>query len=220
MTSVADAVRKPDRFFSRRLAYVDAIVPLALAIGVGVALAYAYRPFFVQAVLGSLPANVAPGVADALAARAFRFSGIGAAIVPLVQIGAAATLMFMILAVLSDTPPRFESLFVCVAWAALLLVGKDLARYGMLLAGGLESVRQITDLQPGVGLGFLVAEPRSLAHDSLEVINGFDLSYLVVVAGAASRSEGVRFRRALTAAALSWLLLHAVRIGFGALFYP
>jgi hypothetical protein len=81
-------------------------------------------------------------------------------------------------------------------------------------------VRQITDLQPGVGLGFLVAEARSLAHDTLEVINGFDLSYLVVLAGVASRSEGVRFRRALTAAALSWLLLHAVRIGFSALFYP
>jgi len=217
--SVFDVVVNPDRFFSRRLTYVDAVVPILLAAIVGIGLSYAYRPFFVEALLASLPGDVPPAALDSVVSKAFRFGGVGAAMTPIVQVGVTATLVFVMLAACGDTLPRFESLCVCAAWAALLLLGKDLARYGMLLSGGLESIGQITDLQPGVGLGFLIAEPRSVAHDALEAINGFDIGYVVVLAFAIGRSERVRFRDALGAATTAWLLLQAVRIGFGALFY-
>jgi hypothetical protein len=130
-----------------------------------------------------------------------------------------AALAFMFLAAWGDSLPRFESLCACVSWAALLITGKDLARYAMLLAGGLEAVRDITDLQPGVGLGFLWSVPNSLMHDLLETINGFDIGYIAALAFAISRSEAISIRSALAAAGISALLLHAVRIGFGVLFY-
>ena len=104
-------------------------------------------------------------------------------------------------------------------WAALLLAARDLARYGMLLAGGLDSIRQIADLQPGVGLGFLSSVHGSPAYHALETINGFDVGFLWLLSYAISRAECVRLRLAATAAVSSGLLLHAVRIGFGVLFY-
>jgi hypothetical protein len=219
MAVLPEVVRNPDRYFSRPLTYRDAIVPVALAIAVGVFLSYAYRPFFLAALLGSLPADAAPEAVSSLVTRALRFSAVGATVMPLAYIGAMAALAFVFLVACAGSLPKFESLFVCVSWAALLLAAKDLARYGMLLAGGLESVRKVADLQPGVGLGFLSSVHGSPIYHALETINGFDLGFLWLLSYAISRSESVGFRLAATASLASGLLLHGVRIGFGVLFY-
>jgi len=218
MASLLDVTRNPDRYFSRRLTYHDAVVPVMIAISVGVFLSYAYRPFLAAALFGSLPADATPEAVDSLVTRVLRFSAIGATIVPLAHIGATAALAFVFLVAFGGSLPKFESLCVCVSWAALLLTGKDLARYGMLLASGLESVRQLADLQPGVGLGFLWSVHGSPMYSLLETINGFDVGYLWVLAFAISRSESIGFRSAIAATLASGVLLHAVRIGFGVLF--
>ena len=219
MASLCDVARNPGRYFSRRLTYYDAVVPVIIAISVGIFLSYAYRPFFAAALFGSLPADAAPAAVDVLVTKVLRFSAIGATIVPLAYIGATAALTFVFLVALCGSLPKFESLCVCVAWAALLLTGKDLARYGMLLASGLESVRGIADLQPGVGLGFLWSVHGSPMYDLLETINGFDVGYLFALAFAISRSESIEWRSAIGATLGSALLLHGVRIGFGVLFH-
>jgi hypothetical protein len=214
-----DVVSSPEQFLARRLRYRDAVAPALVAIGVGVLLSYAYRPFVVEALLGSLPGDAAPDVVDSLVRRVLRFSAIGAAVMPLAQIGLTAALAFVFLTAHGERLPRFESLCVCVSWAALLLTGRDAARFGMLLARGLDSVRGLADLQPGVGLGFLASAPNTLAYDLLEAINGFDVGYVLALAVAVSRSEAVSFRTGLAASGTSWLLLRAVRIGAGVLFH-
>lgn len=218
MTSLLDVARNPDRYFSRRLTYYDAVVPVIIAISVGIALSYAYRPFFAAALFGSLPADAAPEAVESLVTKVLRFSAVGATIMPLAQIGATAALVFVFLVAFGGSLPRFESLCVCVSWAALLLTGKDLARFGMLFASGIESVRRIGDLQPGVGLGFLWSIHGSAMYSLLETINGFDIGYLWVLAFAISRSESIRFRSAVAATLVSGSLLIAMRIGFGVLF--
>jgi hypothetical protein len=219
MAWLPEVARNPDRYFSRRLTYRDAVVPVVLAIAVGVFLSYAYRPFFVAALVGSLPADAAPEAVSSLVTRVLRFSAVGATVLPLAYIGVMAALAFVFLVACGGSLPKFESLCVCVAWAALLLAAKDLARYGMLLAGGLESVRQIADLQPGIGLGFLSSVHGSPIYHTLETINGFDIGFLWLLSYAISRSEYVGLRAAATATLASGLLLHAVRIGFGVLFH-
>jgi len=205
-------------YFSRRLTYYDAIVPVIIAIGVGVFLSFAYRPFFTAALFGSLPPEATPAAVDSLVTRVLRFSAIGAAIMPLAYIGVTAALTFVFLVALGGSLPKFESLCVCVSWAALLLTGKDLARYGMLLASGIESVRGIAELQPGVGLGFLWSVHGSPIYNLLETINGFDIGYLWALAFAISRSESIGLRSAVAATLGTGVLLHAVRIGFSVLF--
>jgi hypothetical protein len=218
MASLPDVVRSPDRYFSRRLTYLDAVVPIVIAIGVGVFLSYAYRPFFAAALFGSLPVDATPEAVDSLVARVLRFSALGATIVPLAHAATIAALAFVFLAAFGGALPKFESLCVCAAWAALLLTGKDLARYGMLVAGGLDSVRRVADLQPGVGLGFLSSVHGSPMYNLLETLNGFDIGFLWVLAFAISRSESIGFRSAVAATLACGSLMHAVRIGFGVLF--
>jgi hypothetical protein len=216
--SLRDVGRNPGRYFSQRLTYRAAILPVVVAIAVGVFLSYAHRPFFIAALVESLPADAAPGAIDSLVTRVLRFSAIGATMVPLAYIGTTAALAFVFLVAFGSSLPRFESLFVCVSWSALMLTAKDLARFAVLSARGLESVREIVDLQPGVGLGFLSSAPGSPMYNLLETINAFDIGYVWVLAFTISRSESIGFRSAAAATLATVSMVHAVRIGFGVLF--
>ncbi len=214
--SIADVVLRPDRYFSRRLGYRDAVLPLLLVVGVSVALSYAYRPFFTAALVSLLPPDGAERMV-AIENQVFRFSLIGAMLVPLLHAAVTATLAFLLLAASgTDDVPRFEGITVCVAWAAILLALKDGTRFGVVLARGAGAVRSAADLHAGVGFGFLVA-PQSVLYNVLDAVNAFDLGYVAVLAFAFSRSERVPFRHALAVAGISWTLLQAVRIGFGVL---
>jgi hypothetical protein len=214
--SVVDVVLRPDRYFARRLGYRDAILPVLLIVGVSVALSYAYRPFFTAALASLLPPEGAERMM-AIETQVFRFSLIGAMLVPLLYVAATVILAFLVLAASGvNDVPRFEGITVCVAWAAILLALKDVTRLGVLLVKGRDAVRGAADLQPGVGFGFLVA-PQSVLYNVLDTINAFDLGYVFVLALAISRSERVELRYALAVAAIPWMLLQAIRIGFGAL---
>lgn len=213
--SIADTLRGPFRSCPRQLTYRDALLPLVVMTTVAVGLSFAYRPFFGEALAVLLPPGIPSADLEALRAQVFRFSAIGNALVPLVQVGAAAGLAFLILAASEQREmPRFGGLAACVAWAALLLTLKDIARYGVLLARGVDSVREATDLRPAVGIGLLLADAPSPVYSALDAINAFDLGYLYVLAGTIARSEAVPYRHAVAAATVPWLLLQAVRVGF------
>jgi hypothetical protein len=216
--SLLDVGRNPGRYFSQRLAYRDAVLPVVVAIAVGLFLSYAHRPYFIAALVESLPPDTAPAAIDSLVTRVLRFSAIGATLVPVAYIGTTAALAFVFLMVGGRSVPRFESLCVCVSWSSLLLTGKDLARYAVLSARGLESVQGIADLQPGVGLGFLWSAHGSPMYNLLETINGFDVGYVWALAFTISRSESAGLRSSTLAALATVSLLHALRIGFGVLF--
>lgn len=217
-TSAADVVRHPERFFSGPLTLGHAVAPLLAAVGVAMALSFAYRPYFAEVLAAALPVDADPARLETIYSQALRFGLIGSALVPLVYTGITAILAFLCLAAVAERDlPRFEALTVCVAWAALLLTLKDLARYGVMQARGIEAVRGPFDLRPGVGLGFLVGDPASVTYEVLDMLNAFDLGYVAVLGFAISRAARVPIVHALAAAAVPWALLHAVRIGFGVL---
>jgi hypothetical protein len=217
LPSIVDTVRRRVSRVPQRLTYRDALLPLVVMMGVAVVLSFAYRPFFGRALAVRLPPGIPSAELEALQAQVFRFSAIGSALVPLAQVGVAAALAFLILAAFEGRDlPRFGGLAACVAWAALLLTLKDVARYGVLRARGVDAVRDVTDLRPGIGIGGLLADAQSPVYSALDAINAFDLAYLYVLARVIARSEQVPFRHALTAAAVPWLLLQAVRVAFSA----
>lgn len=216
--SAGDVVRNPERFFSGPLTLAHAVPPLLVAVGVAMALAFAHRPYFAEALAASLPVGADPSRLETIYSQAFRFGVIGSVLVPFAYVGITAIVAFLYLGAVAERDvPRFHAIAACAAWAALLLTLKDLARYGVMQARGIEAVRGPFDLRPGVGLGFLVSDPASVAYEVLDMLNAFDLGYVAVLGFAISRAARVPAVRALVAAVLPWALLHAVRIGFGVL---
>ena len=216
--SAVDVVRNPERFFSGPLTLARAVPPLLVAVGVAMALSVAYRPYFAEAVAAMLPVDADPARFETIYSQAFRFGLMGSVLVPLAYTGITAIVAFLCLAAVAERDvPRVEALTACVAWAALLLTLKDLARYAVMQARGIEAVRSALDLRPGVGLGFLVSDQASIAYEMLDTMNAFDLGYVAVLGFAISRAARVPAVHALVAAVLPWALLHAVRIGFGVL---
>lgn len=214
----ANAAGPPDGFFSQPLTFIDAVVPLVVSIGVTVALSFAYRPYFAEALAATLPPGADVARIEAIQDQVFRFSLLGSVVLPVAYTAITATVAFLVLAAIPTYDiPRFPALVACAAWAALLLRLKDLSRYAVVHVRGLEAVRDALDLRPGVGLGFLVEDRRSVAYELLDTINGFDLGYVAVLGFAIGQATRVPLSPALAAAALPWGLLHAVRIGFAML---
>ena len=219
--AIVDAYANPERFFSRKLTYADAAVPLLVAMVIGVWLNHVLQPFVAKAVYETLPPEAAQRFVADSGARltSARWLGdLGALAAPLILTGLVASLAFLALGAWFRLP-RFESLTVGPAWALLALTFKDVAQYALLMARGLDSVRGPTDLVPGLGFGFLLANQSSVLYGVLELINGFDLGYVIFFAFAIRLAESIPFREALFATAIPWLLLQGVRLGFSSLFH-
>lgn len=218
--SSVDVLRDPERFFSKPLTFTDALVPLGLAAVVGVWLAHAHQPYIAQAVMQSLPADAAQRFA-ADPDSPFRMSWMadaGAVFRPIVTSGLYAVMAFLLLSAI-DYRPRFEALHVCAAWSMLAITGKSVVQFLVLASGGLSGVRDPSDLSPGTGLGFLAASNQSLLYDGLELVNGFDLALVFAFAAAIRIAVPTTTRHAVAAAALPWLLVSAIRIGFNVVLY-
>lgn len=214
----ADPTGGPDGLSAQPLTLADAVAPLMASIGITVALSFAYRPYFAEAFVAMLPPSAEVARVEAIQDQVFRFSLLGSVLLPVAYAAITATVAFLVLAAIPAYGiPRFPALLVCAAWAALLLRLKDLSRYAVVHVRGLEAVRDALDLRPGLGLGFLLEERDSLAYELLDLVNGFDLGYVAVLAFGIGRALRVPLAPALAAAVLPWALLHAVRIGFGAL---
>lgn len=217
----AAAWLRPGPFFGGPLSFADALVPLGIAAMVSVWMVHAYQPFLVHAIVQSLPPDAAVRFAadsGVSMARTTWISELSAVFQPVVKSGFYALMALLVLGALGYSP-RFEALQVCAAWSMLVMTGKSVIQFFILSDAGLEAIRGPADLNIGTGLGFLAGSKESLAFEALELVNGFDLAFIYLFAAAIRLAGKTTSGHAVAAAALPWLLLGAIRLGFSAILY-
>jgi hypothetical protein len=203
----------PHDYWSRRtFTAADVVAPLTAVVLVELWLGAAMQPYLTQAVVSSLPPGAESRVVEMLNSwTSARFIGIP--LVNLLQLMITTTLAYLVVASSSE-PPRFGALLACAAWAQPALTLKAVVRFGELAWDGPDAVRGVTDLAPGVGLGFLVGRPPGLLYEVAELVNLFDVAYLYLLAYAVTRAAGISASQGTAAALLPWALINAARIAF------
>lgn len=215
-TDVQHAAASPR--LSKLVSYRYAAVAMVMLGAGGILLAELYRPYVLQGVLAMLPPEAGPKVTQMADERIFRYSAVGALLVPWVTVLLTSLGCYLVLASAFITA-SVELTFAAAAWSAVILLCRDLARFVILANQGIGSIRAPEDVVVGLGLGFLVDNHRSLAYDLLELVNSFDIAYLLVFAVLLNATQGIRPRLAIVAAAVPWVLMQSMRIGFNQLFY-
>lgn len=200
------------------VSYRYAAIAMVVLCAGSLLLAAWYRPYVIQGVLSVLPPDAGPKVTQLADERIFRFSAIGALVMPFVTVLLATLGCYLVIASAFVTA-SIEKTFAAAAWAALILLCRDLTRFAILATQGVASVRAPEDVVVGLGLGFLVDNHRSLAYDLLELVNSFDIAYLLTFAALLHATQAIRPRLAIVAAALPWVLMQSMRIGFNQLLY-
>ncbi len=208
----------PDHRLINLVSYrYSAIAMIVLGIG-SMVLAVLYRPYVLQGVLAVLPPEAGPKMTALADERIFRYSAIGALLVPCATVMFATLGCYLVIASAFITA-SVERTFGAAAWAGIMLLLRDLTRYVVLARQGLSSIAAPEDVVVGLGLGFLVDNHRSLPYDLLELVNSFDAAYLLVFAALLNAPQAIPTRLALVAAAVPWFLMQAMRLGFNQLFY-
>lgn len=200
------------------VSYRSAAIAMAVLGAGSILLAELYRPYVIQGVLAVLPPDAGPQVTQLADERIFRFSAIGALLVPFVTVLLTTLGCYLVIASAFITA-SVEMTFAAAAWSAVILLGRDVTRFVILASQGLASIRGPEDVVVGLGLGFLVDNHRSLGYDLLELVNSFDIAYLLIFAVLLNATQGIRPRLAIVAAAVPWVLMQSMRIGFNQLLY-
>jgi hypothetical protein len=217
-TDVRLAAAAPAPRLTQLVSYRYSAIAMAVLAAGSMALAILYRPYVLQGVIAVLPPEAVAKMTTLADERIFRYSAIGALIVPFATVTFATLGSYLVLASGLITV-SVELTFGAAAWASIALLLRDLTRWLILARQGLSSITAPEDVAVGLGLGFLVENHRSLSYDLLELVNSFDVVYLLVFAALLNETQGIRPRTALLAAAVPWLLMQSVRLGFNQLFF-
>ena len=211
----APSLSLPERFFARPLTASDTIIPLVIGAILSVAVTSAMRPYFDFAMAQTMTPEVAARLASVEGALRW-FPYVGILVVTLIRPALYAGLALLVVRATNDHA-RFVPLYVCAAWAQIILVLKTVVQYVIVAASGTQTIHSPADLAPGTGLGFIAGTNESVIYHVLELINGFDIAFIAAFALSMRLATKSSLPLTVGAALTPWLLLSAIEVAVASL---
>ncbi len=173
------------------------------------------QPFFMQAILASVPEPSISGVmdnfdvflrnkliADFLHATLFTPATI--------MLTAMVALLFLLA---RGHIASWTRLVAICSFAALTDLLREVFQFVLLTLRGLGAVQSPRDLVRPVGLGLLFQHGNYVTSQIADAVNIFDIWFVTILVVAFERSEQIRRRDAVIAALGTWLMVQLFRCG-------